>query len=109
VSAHEVAVHALIWTAVATELVSCVGIVRARDVFARLHYVAAASTLGPVLVAAAIAVEEGVRSTAFAAAFVVAALLFFCNPIVTVATARAARARVLGRVEASAEEARRRR
>ena len=92
-SAHEIAVHVLVWTAVATELVCCVGIVAARDAFARLHYSAAASTLGPVLFAVAIAVEEGIRSTAAAAALVVAAFLLLGNPAVTIATARAARAR----------------
>ena len=93
-SVHEVAVHALIWTAVATELVCCIGIVAARDVFARLHYSAAAGTLGPVLVAVAIAVEEGVRSVAASAALVVAVLLLLGSPAVTIATARAARARL---------------
>ena len=93
-SAHEVAVHVLVWTAVATELVCCVGIVVARDVFARLHYSAAAGTLGPILVAVAIAVEEGVRSVAAAAAFVVAVFLLLGSPAVTIATARAARARL---------------
>ena len=92
-SAHEVAVHVLIWTAVATELVCCFGIVAARDAFARLHYSAAASTLGPILIAVAIAVEEGARSTAAAAALVVAVFLLVGGPAVTIATARAARAR----------------
>ena len=72
-SAHEIAVHVLVWTAVATELVCCIGVVAARDVFARLHYSAAAGTLGPVLVAV---------------------LLLFGSPAVTIATARAARARL---------------
>jgi multisubunit Na+/H+ antiporter MnhG subunit len=93
VSVHEIAVHVLVWTAVASELVCCVGVLAARDAFARLHYAAAASTLGPSLVAAAIAVEEGIRSTAFAAALVVAVFLVLGNPAVTIATARAARAR----------------
>ena len=93
-SAHEIAVHVLVWTAVATELVCCVGIVLARDAFARLHYAAAASTVGPILVAVAIAVEEGVRSVAAAAALVVAVLLLLGSPAVTIATARAARARL---------------
>ena len=92
-SAHEIAVHVLVWTAVATELVCCVGIVAARNALARLHYAAASSTLGPILVAVAIAVEEGVRSVAAAAVLVVAMFLLFGNPAVTVATARAARAR----------------
>jgi multisubunit Na+/H+ antiporter MnhG subunit len=94
VSAHEIAVHVLVWTAVGTELVCCIGIVAARDVFARLHYSAAASTLGPILVAIAIAVEEGVRSVAASAALVVALLLLLGSPAVTIATARAARARL---------------
>jgi multisubunit Na+/H+ antiporter MnhG subunit len=94
VTAREVAVHVLVWTAVATELVCCIGIVAARDVFARLHYSAAASTLGPVLVAVAIAVEEGVRSVTAAAALVVALFLLLGSPAVTIATARAARARL---------------
>jgi len=93
VSAHEIAVHVLVWTAVATELVCCVGILVARNALARLHYAAASSTLGPILVAVAIGVEEGVRSTAAAAALVIAVFLLFGNPAVTVATARAARAR----------------
>jgi multisubunit Na+/H+ antiporter MnhG subunit len=93
VSAHEIAVHVLVWTAVATELVCCIGIVAARNVFARLHYSAAAGTLGPILVAVAIAVEEGVRSIAASAALVVAVFLLVGSPAVTIATARAARAR----------------
>ena len=93
-SAHEIVVHALVWMAVATELICCVGIVAARDVFARLHYSAAAGTLGPVLVAVAIAVEEGVRSIAASAALVVAVFLLVGSPAVTIATARAARARL---------------
>jgi multisubunit Na+/H+ antiporter MnhG subunit len=105
VSAHEVAVHVLIWVAVACELVCCVGVVAARGAFARLHYAAAASTIGPVLLAVAIAVEEGVRSIAVAAALVVAAFLVLANPAVTMATARAGRRRLLGRVEASEAEA----
>jgi multisubunit Na+/H+ antiporter MnhG subunit len=94
VSAREIAVHVLVWTAVATELVCCIGIVAARDVFARLHYSAAAGTLGPIVVAVAIAVEEGVRSIPASAALVVAVLLLLGSPVVTIATARAARARL---------------
>jgi multisubunit Na+/H+ antiporter MnhG subunit len=94
VSAHEVAVHVLVWTAAASEIVCCVGVVASRDVFARLHYSAAATTLGPTLVAIAIAVENGVRSIAAAAALITAAFLVLGSPAVTIATARAARARL---------------
>src|SRR5256714_4008885 len=67
VSVHEIAVHVLVWTAVATELVCCIGIVAARDVFARLHYSAAAGKLRPVLVPVAIRVAWGGRGVAAAA------------------------------------------
>jgi multisubunit Na+/H+ antiporter MnhG subunit len=109
VSAHEVVVHVLIWVAVATELVCCVGVVAARDAFTRLHYSAASTTLGPTLIAVAIAVEEGVRSVAAAAALVIAAFLLLGNSGLTVATARAARLRIHGRVGPSDAEAERRR
>jgi multisubunit Na+/H+ antiporter MnhG subunit len=93
VNVHEVVVHVLVWAAVVSEVVCCVGIVAARGVYARLHYAAASTSLAPVLVAVAIAVEEGVRSIAAAAALVVAAFLVLGNPALTIATARAARAR----------------
>ena len=93
-SAHEVVVHVLVWAAAASEIVCCIGVVAARDVFARLHYSAAATTLGPILVAIALAVENGVRSIAAAAALVTAAFLVLGSPAVTIATARAARARL---------------
>ena len=92
-SLHEVVVHVLVWVAVATELVGCVGVVAARDTFTRLHYSGASTVLGPPLVAVAIAVEEGVRSLAAAAALVIAAFLLLGNSALVVATARAARAR----------------
>jgi multisubunit Na+/H+ antiporter MnhG subunit len=93
VSLHEVVVHVLIWVAVATELVCCVGVVAARDTFTRLHYSAASTVLAPVLIAVAIAVEEGVRSLAAAAALVIAAFLLLGMSALTVAIARAARTR----------------
>jgi multisubunit Na+/H+ antiporter MnhG subunit len=94
VTGHQVAVHVLVWTAAASEIVCCIGVVASRDVFARLHYSAAATTLGPTLVAIAIAVESGVRSIAAAAALITAAFLVLGSPAVTIATARAARARL---------------
>ena len=91
---HEVVVHVLVWAAVGSDVVCCIGVLAARGVFAKLHYAAAATSLAPILVAVAIAVEEGVRSIAAAAALVVAVFLLLGNPAVTIATARAARARL---------------
>lgn len=99
------AVHVLVWAAVACELVCVLGVAVARDAFARLNYAAASSTLGPILLAVAILVEEGMHATATAAAFVVALVLVLAYPATTVATARAARARIVGQVEATPEEA----
>jgi multisubunit Na+/H+ antiporter MnhG subunit len=91
-TAHGVVTHVLVWSAVATELVCVLGVALGRDAFARLHYASAAATLGPILVAVALVVEEGVHSTATAAAAGVAFLLLMANPITTIATARAAKA-----------------
>jgi monovalent cation/proton antiporter MnhG/PhaG subunit len=92
-TAHGVVVHVLVWFAVATEFVCVLGVALGRDAFTRLHYASAAATLGPILVAVALVVEEGAHSTATAAAVGVALLLLIANPITTIATARAARSR----------------
>lgn len=96
--------HVLVWLGVACELVCVLGVAIARDAFARLSYVAAATTLGPVFVTVALLVEEGLHSSATATAFVLTLILVFAYPATTVATARAARARIVGQVAATDEE-----
>jgi monovalent cation/proton antiporter MnhG/PhaG subunit len=99
------AIDVLVGLAVTGELVCCLGIVVMRDAFARLHYAAASTTIPPFLLAAAVIVEEDWTQPGINA-LVVAAVLFVLNPVLANATARAARARSLGRVGASADERR---
>ena len=63
-----------------------------RDVFDRLHYAMAATTVPPFLLAAAVIVEEGWTQPGINA-LVVAAALFLLSSVLAHALARAARAR----------------
>jgi monovalent cation/proton antiporter MnhG/PhaG subunit len=91
VTVHGLVVGVLIALGVAGELLCCFALVVFRNVFDRLHYAMASSTLPPVLVAAAVVVEEGwnVSSVNTLAA---AAFLFVLNPVAAIAAGRAARA-----------------
>ena len=91
-SAHDLAIDVLLALGVGAELLCCVGLVAARDALDRLHYSAAATTVGPVLIGAAILVEESFSAAGIATIITVAAL-FLLNPALTIATARAARPR----------------
>ncbi len=81
--------------AVSVEFACALGLWTIRDSFDRLHFLGPASTLGPLLVAAAIVLEESL-STSGVKALVAAILLLLTSPILTHATARAARVRQYG-------------
>jgi monovalent cation/proton antiporter MnhG/PhaG subunit len=85
----------LLAVGVALELASCIGILVARDALDRLHYAAAAATAGPVLLGAAILVNEGL-SAAGVSTIVTVGFLVLLNPVLTIATARAAHHRWQG-------------
>jgi monovalent cation/proton antiporter MnhG/PhaG subunit len=85
-----VAVDVLLALGVALELACIVGVVVMRTTYDRLHYAAAATTVPAFLVLAAVLVEEGLTSGAFQAIAAVA-FMFFLNPALVTATARAAR------------------
>jgi monovalent cation/proton antiporter MnhG/PhaG subunit len=106
VTAQDLALGLLVGAGVTGELVCCIGLLVMRDVFDRLHYAMAATTVPPFLIAAAVIVEESWTQPAINA-LVIAAALFLLNPALANATARAARARRLGRVEAGEAERRR--
>jgi monovalent cation/proton antiporter MnhG/PhaG subunit len=106
VTVHDVAVDVLVAGGVAGELLCCLGLVLMRDVFARLHYAMASTTVPPFLIAAAVVVEEDWTQPGINAV-VIAVALFLINPVLATATARAARARRFGQVEARPEERRR--
>ena len=85
-----VAVDVLLALGVAGELLCVLGVVLMRTVYARLHYAAAATTVPAWLVLAAVIVREHVSSGGLQAIGAVA-ILFLLNPLLVMATARAAR------------------
>ena len=87
-------------------------VLRARDALDRLHFTAPAGVVAPVGVAAAVLVEEPLSSAGLKAVLV-AVLLIVTTPVLSHATARAARIREHGRwrvlpheLEDSGEDAR---
>jgi monovalent cation/proton antiporter MnhG/PhaG subunit len=95
VSPRQLAVAALLTVGVGVTLASCLGVLLMRDAYARLHFTAPATTVAPLAVAAAVLVAEG-PSAAGVKAVLVAVVLLLTNPVLTHATARAARVRELG-------------
>jgi multicomponent Na+:H+ antiporter subunit G len=91
-SAHDLVIDVLIGLAVVGELLCCIGLVVMRNVYDRLHYAMASTTVPPFLIAAAVLVQEDWTQPGINA-LVVAVVLFFVNPILAHATARAARSR----------------
>jgi multicomponent Na+:H+ antiporter subunit G len=96
VSVQDVIVAVLLTVGVASVLLSCVGVLVMREALDRLHFTAPAATIGPVLVAAAVLVEEPLSSAGIKAVLV-ALLLVITTPVLSHATARAARIREHGR------------
>jgi multicomponent Na+:H+ antiporter subunit G len=88
-------VAALLVVGVGVTLVSCVGVLVMRDAYDRLHFTAPATTVAPLAIAAAIVLEESF-SAAGIKALLVALVLLVTNPVLTHATARAARIREFG-------------
>jgi monovalent cation/proton antiporter MnhG/PhaG subunit len=88
-------VAALLVVGVGVTLASCIGVLVMRDAYDRLHYTAPATTIAPLAIAAAIVLEERLSAAGIKALLVALALLV-TNPVLTHATARAARIRQLG-------------
>ncbi len=88
----DIAVGVLVGLGVAGELLCCLGLVVMRDVYDRLHYAMATTTVPAFLIGAAVVVEEGWTQPGINA-LVIAVALFLLNPVTAVATARAARER----------------
>jgi multicomponent Na+:H+ antiporter subunit G len=88
---------------VGIELLSCIGFFVVKDVFDRLHYLSPACTAGPIFITAAIVVREGF-SVSGNKAILVALLIVVTGPVLTHATARAARVRGVGHLVAWPEE-----
>ena len=91
-------VDILLALAVLSEIVCVAGVLWSATVYERLHYSAATSTVGPLLVLAAVAVERGVTNPTWNAVVDALALLVL-NAGLTHAIARVARQRELGGIE----------
>jgi multisubunit Na+/H+ antiporter MnhG subunit len=74
-----------------------------RDALDQLHFTAPAATIAPVAVAVAVLLEEPL-SSAGVKAVIVAVLLIITTPVLSHATARAARIREHGRWKVLARE-----
>jgi multicomponent Na+:H+ antiporter subunit G len=71
---------------------NAVGLLVARDAYDQIHYLAPGSLLGCVAIPAALVVQEGFTQ-AGVKAILIALLLLLANPVLSHATARAARVR----------------
>ncbi len=80
----------LLAAGVAVQLLCCLGLLAMRNVFDRLHYLGPATTLGPMLLAAAVLVHHSSVQGCVKAVLLVV-LLLLINPVLTHVTARAAR------------------
>jgi len=94
-SAATIAVEVLVWVAVLTCLICCLGIVVMKDFFERLHYMATVSTVATVALLIAVVIQQGWGQAAIKMSLIVV-VLFLMNAVLTHATARAARVRELG-------------
>jgi multicomponent Na+:H+ antiporter subunit G len=87
--------YALLAVAVAATLIGSIGVLVTPDLYARLHYISLATSLGVVLLALAVAVQE-VAQPSTGKAIIAALLVAFTGPLLNHATARAARTHRLG-------------
>jgi multicomponent Na+:H+ antiporter subunit G len=82
----------LLFAGIAVELLCCAGVLRMRVVYDRLHYLAPASFLGPLLIALALVIKFQSLLMALKA-LTILAVLAITGPVVTRVFARAARVR----------------
>lgn len=93
-----ISVDVLLLLAVLTEVICVLGILLSATVFDRLHFSGATTAVAPLLVLAALAVEEGIKDPTWNGVVDAAALLVL-NAALTHATVRVARRRGRGDVE----------
>lgn len=100
----EIAAAVFLWTGIAIEVACIIGLVWLRDPFDGLHFVAVATTAGPVLIAVAV-VMTGFSSLAGTTECVAAcAVLFVLNPVLTSATGRTGRDLLYGDLDPRPDE-----
>jgi len=96
-------VGVLVALGVAVELACCLGVVVMRDVYDKLHFTGPATILGPLALAGAIVVQEGVNQAGIKAVLI-AGLLLVANPVLTHATGRALYIRQRDHLEPAEDE-----
>jgi monovalent cation/proton antiporter MnhG/PhaG subunit len=99
-----IAVGLLVAIGVVVELACCAGVVVMRDVYDKLHFTGPATILGPLALAGAIVVQEGLNQAGIKA-LLVAGLLLVANPVLTHATGRALYIRQRDHLEPASEDA----
>ncbi|MGH9397326.1 MAG: cation:proton antiporter [Terriglobia bacterium] len=100
---HQISVYILLTIGVASALFSSIGILLVHDFYERLHYMAPAATVGVTAIAAAVIVQESFSLTSAKVLFICLVVLIM-NPVLTHATARAARIRRLGQWQPQPDE-----
>jgi multicomponent Na+:H+ antiporter subunit G len=93
----------LLTVGVAATLWSCLGILVAPGLFARLHYLSALSTVGPAAIVGAVVVRYALSATGIKALIVLAVVLV-TSPVLTHAIAYAGRIRRRGGLDIRADE-----
>lgn len=94
-TARHVTADVLLALAVLVVLVSCVGVLIMRGVYAKLHFLTPVSLVAPFLVAVAIGVQMGFRENT-SGSWLMLAFLVLSGPFLSHATLRAARIREKG-------------
>lgn len=90
-----IVVGTLLIIGLAAFLLTAIGLLVIKDVYERIHFTYPAATIGIVCIVAAVVVEKSV-SQAGIKAVLTGAFVFWANPALSHATARAARVRRLG-------------
>jgi multicomponent Na+:H+ antiporter subunit G len=88
----EIIVAALLAIGILGFVITAVGLVVCDDLYEQIHFLAPASLLGAVAIPAAVVVNDGFSQMG-TKAILIAILLFLSNPVLSHATARAARVR----------------
>lgn len=102
-SGHTVLAGCLLLLGVSIEGLCCLGLLLAWNVYDRLHFIGPAATLGPLLIAfAAVIAKSPAQDCAKLVLIVV--LMWIINPVLTHATARAARVREYGNLNIHPDE-----
>ena len=86
----------LLAVGVFVQVASCVGVLAMRNAYQRLHYAAAATTIGPLAIAAAVVAQQQLAEPGVKAV-ITAVVLLSGGALLTHATGRAARVSENGR------------